>query len=44
MVDFEKQKNSPYTYRKMPYLCRKGLFQPVTKRLCRNAFLTKRIS
>ena len=42
MVDFEKQKNSPYTYRKMPYLCRKGLFQPVTKKALQKCFPHKK--
>ena len=42
MVDFEKQKNSPYTYRKMPYLCRKGLFQPVTKNALQKCFPHKK--
>lgn len=42
MVDFEKQKNSPYTYKKIPYLCRKGLFQTVTKKTLQKCFPEKK--
>lgn len=42
MVDFEKQKNSPYTYKKIPYLCRKGMFQTVTKKTLQKCFPDKK--
>lgn len=42
MVDFEKQKNSPYTYKKVPYLCRKGMFQTVTKKTLQKCFPDKK--
>lgn len=42
MIDFEKQKNSPYTYKKIPYLCRKGVMQPVTKKTLQKCFPDKK--
>ena len=42
MVDFEKQKNSPYIYKKIPYLCRKGMIQPVTKKTLQKCFPDKK--
>ena len=42
MIDFEKQKNSPYTYKKTPYLCRKGIVQPVTKKVFIKCFPDKK--
>lgn len=42
MVDFEKQKNSPYTYKKIPYVCRKGLFLNVTKKTLQKCFPEKK--
>lgn len=42
MVDFEQQKNSPYTYRKTPYLCRKGQFLTVTKKSVQKCFPDKK--
>ncbi len=42
MVDFEKQKNSPYIYKKTPYLCRKGLFLTVTKKTLQKCFPDKK--
>ena len=42
MVDFEKQKNSPYTYKKIPYVCRKGLFLTVSKKTLQKCFPEKK--
>ncbi len=42
MVDFEKQKNSPYIYKKIPYLFRKGLIQQVTKKTLQKCFPDKK--
>lgn len=42
MVDFEKQKNSPYTYKKIPYVCRKGLFLTVSKKTLQKCFPDKK--
>ena len=42
MVDFEKQKNSPYTYKKIPYVCRKGLFLSVSKKTLQKCFPEKK--
>ena len=42
MVDFEKQKNSPYTYKKIPYVCRKGLFLAVSKKTIQKCFPDKK--
>ena len=42
MVDFEKQKNSPYTYKKIPYVCRKGLFLTVSKKSLQKCFPDKK--
>ncbi len=42
MIDFEKQKNSPFTYKKIPYLCRKGVFQTVTKKTLQKCFPHKK--
>ena len=42
MVDFEKQKNSPYTYKKIPYVCRKGLFHAVSKKTLQKCFPDKK--
>lgn len=42
MVDFEKQRNSPYTYKKIPYVCRKGLFLTVSKKTLQKCFPDKK--
>ena len=42
MVDFEQQKNSPYTYRKTPYLCRKGVILTVSKKTIQKCFPEKK--
>lgn len=41
-VDFEKQKNSPYSYKKIPYLHRKGAFVPATKKAFQRYFPSKK--
>ena len=42
MVDFEKQRNTPYIYKKIPYLCRKGMIQTVTKKTLQKSFPDKK--
>lgn len=42
LIDFDKQKNSPYSYKKIPYLCRNGLVQPVTKKTFQKCFPDKK--
>jgi len=42
IVDFEKQKNTPFIYKKIPYLSRKGLIQPVTKKTLQKCFPDKK--
>ena len=42
MVDFDQQRKSPYTYRKTPYLCRKGVIQSVSKKSMQKCFPEKK--
>ena len=42
MVDFEKQKNSPFNYKKTPYLCKKGVLQSVSKKAFLKCFPDKK--
>lgn len=41
-VDFEKQKNNPYSYKKIPYLHRKGAFVQATKKAFQRYFPSKK--
>lgn len=42
MIDFEKNRNSPYIYKQVPYVCRKGLFYPVSKKVLYKCFPNKK--
>lgn len=42
IVDFEKQKNSPYSYKKIPYLYRKGQFLPINRKALEKCFPDKK--
>lgn len=42
MVDLSQYRNTPYMYKKVPYLCRKGLFYIASKKIMQRCFPSKK--